>query len=92
MPNLRLAEPNAGTPNTDLIASALVSNTTTSEASRLLLDDDNPSADWRTRAANGSRALDLMSLIDAVVLHEQLFFCPLDQRTMSTDWSYGTVC
>lgn len=57
----------------NLIGNALVSNTTICEASSLVLDTDRerPSAHSDER-----RAVDLMTLIDAVVLHEQLFYLP----------------
>ena len=53
-----------------MIGNALVSNTTTCEASSLVLDIDRRASDGR----DAHRAVDLMTMIDAVVLHEQLFF------------------
>jgi hypothetical protein len=55
-----------------LIGNALLTNTTVCEASRFLLKADkdyDPEAD-------GLRVFDLVSLIDAVILHERIFYLP----------------
>jgi hypothetical protein len=62
--------------NADLIGNALLSNTTACEASRLVLEAGARSADPLGETADGFRANDLMSLIDAGVLYEKIFFLP----------------
>ena len=57
-----------------MIGNVLLSNTTVFEASRLVLSSTNePKGDHWEAAL---RACDLMSLIDAVVLHERIFCLP----------------
>ena len=63
-----------------LIGSALLTNTTACEASRLLLPSSIEvfanGKYWTRYMPSALRVCDLMSLIDAVVLHEQIFYLP----------------
>jgi hypothetical protein len=58
-----------GNMNDRLIGSALLSNTTACEASRLLLPDEVTEHD-------PYQICDLMSLMDSAVLHEQIYYLP----------------
>lgn len=59
-----------------IIGNALLSNTTSCEASRLLVPPTDDYNRWRWSEAAALRVYDLMSLIDAVVLHERVFYLP----------------
>jgi hypothetical protein len=66
------------------IGSALLSNTTVCEASRLLLPVPDPDSLWHVTGGldslevfyGGFRVFDLMSLIDSAVLHERIYYLP----------------
>ena len=66
--------------NDRLIGSALLSNTTVCEASRLLLapipDPAWGEPDWEEEYDAALRICDLLSLIDSAVLHERIYYLP----------------
>ena len=59
-------------------SSALISNTMLCEVSRLFSEDtkEADTADWRGRRKKDMRVVDLLSLIEAVSLHEVLYTLP----------------
>jgi len=74
VPPLGSLEPAAEVPDERLVGNALLSNTTACEASRL----HQPMSERARQIFNDHalRVCDLMSLIDAVVLHEKIFYLP----------------